>query len=62
MPPLMRVVAVLTCSERNVGFEEMDPLSDPLYRLQYIARLAIQFDLADLTALLLTPLAVLMKH
>ena len=38
--------------------QKADPLSDPLYRLQYLARLAIQYDLADLTAMVVTPCAV----
>ena len=33
-------------------------LNDPVYRLQYLARMAIQFDLADWTAVLLTPSVV----
>ena len=32
-----------------------DPNDDPLFRLQYLARCAVQYDMADLTALLLTP-------
>jgi hypothetical protein len=35
-----------------------DPNDDPLFVLQNIARMSIQFDLADLTALVVTPLIV----
>ena len=52
------LVAAFFLQERAVTFTFADPLSDPLYRLQYIARLAVQFDLADFTAILITPIAV----
>ena len=34
------------------GLTERDPYEDPLFTLQYLARLAVQYDLADITALL----------
>ena len=52
------LVALLTCTDHVAGFREADPLRDPLYRLQYLARLAVQADLADLCAIVLTPTAV----
>jgi len=36
----------------------LDPNDDPLFRLQFIARLGIQYDLADVTAVLTTPAVV----
>ena len=38
-----------------VRLKKQDPNDDPLFRLQNFARIGIQFDLADVTALILTP-------
>ena len=38
--------------------KKADPNDDPIFRLQSLARLAIQYDLADLTSLVLTPAVV----
>ena len=54
------VFALLTAHD-DVSSGELkvaDPLADPLYRLQYLARRSVLYDLADLTAIVLTPLAV----
>ena len=51
-------VAFLACSDYIAGFREADALRDPLYRLQFLARMSVQADLADLSAIVLTPAAV----
>ena len=47
---LEKITAAVGCQQAmNVT------LDDPLYRLQYLARMAIQYDIADWTSVLLTP-------
>ena len=48
------LLALLSGVDHVSNFREADPLRDPLYRLQYLARLAVQYDLADVSAMLAT--------
>ena len=43
-----RLLGSLTC--RNKKFKGRDPNDDPLFRLQTIARLDVQYNLADVVA------------
>jgi hypothetical protein len=51
---LGRLVLVLTRRSTH-RFTKASVEDDPLFRLQYLARIAIQYDLADLTAMIATP-------
>jgi len=49
-------IARLLCASKR--FNKVELYDDPIFRLQYLARITIQYDLADLTALILTPAIV----
>jgi len=49
---------LLLCRRRKENLKGINPHTDPLVRLQYIARLGWQYDLADVAALLATPTIV----
>jgi hypothetical protein len=55
---LSRLLALLLCQSRTELLRAHDPSRDPLLRLQYLARLSWQYDIADLTALICTPCIV----
>ena len=40
------------------GFKKADPNDDPLFTLQTLARMGVQYDIADIAALILTPAVV----
>ena len=48
----------LPCILGKASLSKRDPNEDPIFRLQTIARLGIQYDLADRISLLLTPTVV----
>ena len=43
------------CSPSRKNLKVSDPTNDPLLRLQYLARIGWQYDLADVAALIVTP-------
>jgi hypothetical protein len=55
---LARTLAFMLCISRKDVLKTNDPARDPLLRLQYLARLSWQFDLADIAALIATPTVV----
>ena len=44
---------LIECGRKK--FKDRDPNDDPLFRLQFLARVAIQYDFADLTAIFAVP-------
>ena len=50
--------ALLLCQRKQDKLKAFDPSQDSLMRLQYLARIGWQFDLADVAALIATPTLV----
>ena len=50
--------ALLLCQRNQDLLKEFDPSQDPLMRLQFLARLSWQYDLADVASLIATPAIV----
>ena len=55
---LRRTFNLLLCQTKHDKLREFDPNADPLIRLQFLARVGWQYDLADVTALVATPTIV----
>ena len=53
-----RFFRLLLCQRAQDSLKEFDPNLDPLIRLQFLARVGWQFDLADVAALIATPAIV----
>ena len=53
-PALANLLIGKVCG-RRARLRKNDPNNDPLFTLQMLARLGVQYDLADVTALILTP-------
>ena len=51
---------IVPCLLGEAQLRKSDPNDDPLFRLQSIARMSIQYDLADLTSIILTPSIITM--
>jgi len=51
-------IQLLLCRRKKQSLKGINPHTDPLVRLQYVARLGWQYDLADVAALLATPTIV----
>ena len=49
---------LIQCILRQNKFQKAKAEDDPLFRLQFLARIAVQYDLADLTAMVATPAIV----
>ena len=51
-------VALSTMVLRNIGLQPKNVMDDPVIRVQYIARLSIQLNIADICASITVPLMI----